>query len=84
VSIYAAGRADGALTVMVVNLALEEKTKAIRIEGQAQVRADAWLFDLDHKAEKVGALEISDRITVLPESVTLTAFDSRENLSSAC
>lgn len=71
VSIYAARRADGALTVMVVNLSLEEKTKAIRIEEQPQVRADVWLFDLDHKAESVGALEISESITVPPESVTL-------------
>ena len=71
VSIYAARRTDGALTVMVVNLSLEEKTKAIRIEEQAPVQADAWLFDLDHKAENVGALEISDSITVPPESVTL-------------
>jgi len=71
VTIDAARRADGALTVMVVNVALEEKTKAIRIEEQARVRADAWLFDLDHKAENVGTLEISARITVPPESVTL-------------
>ena len=71
VSIYAARRADGAVTMMVVNLSLEEKTKAIRIEERAQVQADAWLFDLDHKAENLGALEISDRITVPPESITL-------------
>ena len=44
-SIYAARRADGALTVIVVNLSLEEKTKAIRIEDQAQVQAETWLFD---------------------------------------
>ena len=71
VSIYAARRADGALTVMVINLSLEEKTKAIRIEEQAQVQAETWLFDLDHKAENIGTLEISDSITLPAESVTL-------------
>src|SRR5688572_7554121 len=73
-SIYAARRADGALTIMLVNLSLEEKTKAIRIEEQAQAQAETWLFDLDHKAENVGMLEISDSITVPPESVTLYIF----------
>src|SRR5215216_609205 len=68
VSIYAARRADGALTIMVVNLSLEEKTKAIRIEEQAQVQAETWLFDLDHKAENIGTLEISDSITLPAES----------------
>ena len=71
VSIYAARRADGALTVMVVNLSLEEKTKTIRIEEQAQVHAETWLFDPDHKAENIGTLELSDSITLPAESVTL-------------
>jgi len=71
VSIYAARRADGALTVLVVNLSLEEKTKTIRIEEQAQVHAETWLFDPDHKAENIGTLELSDSITLPAESVTL-------------
>ena len=71
VSIYAARRADGALTVIVVNLSLEEKIKAIRIEEQVEVQAEAWLFDPDHKAENIGTLEISNSITIPPESVTL-------------
>ena len=71
VSIYAARRADGALTFIVVNLSLEEKIKAIRIEEQAEVQAEAWLFDPDHKAENIGTLEISNSITIPPESVIL-------------
>ena len=44
-SIYAARRPNGALTVMVINLAPEEKKKALRIGNQAPVQAEAWLFD---------------------------------------
>ena len=36
-SVYAARREDGSLTIVIINLALEEKTRAIRIEGQTQV-----------------------------------------------
>ena len=70
-SIYAARRADGALTIVVINLSLEEKTKAIRIEGQAQVQAEVWLFDPSHKAENVGGVDISNSITISPQSMTL-------------
>jgi len=71
VSIYAARRADGALTVIVVNLSLEEKIKAIDIEKHANVQAETWLFDPDHKAENIGTLELSDSVTLPAESVTL-------------
>ena len=71
VSLYAARGEDGTLTLIVINLSLEEKTKPIRIEDRAQVQADAWLFDLEHKAENIGTMEISDSIILPPESVTL-------------
>ena len=71
VSIYAAKRADGTLTIMVVNLSLEEQVKAIRIEGQVQVQAEAWVFDEVHKEENVGAMELSNGITLPAQSVTL-------------
>jgi glycosyl hydrolase family 39 (putative alpha-L-iduronidase) len=70
-SIYAAQREDGAITVMVINLSLEEKTKAIRIGNQAQVQAEAWLFDPEHKAENIGEIELSNGVTVPPQSITL-------------
>jgi hypothetical protein len=69
-SVYAARRADGALTVMVINLSLEDKTKAIRIGDQAQVQAEMWLFDPSHQAENVGEVELSGSITVPPQSTT--------------
>ncbi len=71
VSIYAARREDGALTIMIVNLSLEERAKALRIEDQASVEAEAWLFDPTHKAENVGAMELSGAVAIPPQSVTL-------------
>ena len=70
-SVYAAQREDGALTMMVINLSLEERTKAIQIAGQSQVNAETWLFDPAHKAEKLGMLALSGPITFPPQSVTL-------------
>jgi hypothetical protein len=51
--IYAA-KWDGTLTIIIIHLSLEGKTKAVRIEGQAEFQAEAWLFDLDHEAENPG------------------------------
>ena len=39
------------LTVMIINLSLDEKIKAFRIGDQAQVQAEIWLFDPPHRAE---------------------------------
>jgi len=59
------------LTVIVINLSDEEKIKAIRIEDQPQVQAEAWLFDASHVAENIGKLDISNGISVPPQSMTL-------------
>jgi hypothetical protein len=71
VSIYAAHRTDGALTVILINLFLEEQSKAIRIEGQSEAWAEAWLFDPDHNAENIGTVQLSSEVTVPPQSMTL-------------
>jgi len=70
-SIYAARRADGALTILVINLALEEKAKAIQIGNQIKVQAEAWLFDPTHKAEDVGAVDLSNNSIFPLQSITL-------------
>jgi hypothetical protein len=73
VSIYAARREDGALTIMIVNLSLEGQTKNIRIEDQVltEVEAEAWLFDPTHKVENMGTMELSGAVAIPPQSVTL-------------
>lgn len=70
-SIYAARREDGSLTMIVINLALEEKIKAIQIDGQAEVEAEVWLFDPSHKAESLGNVSLTDPIAFPPQSMTL-------------
>jgi hypothetical protein len=70
-SIYAARREDGALTIMVINLSLEERTKSVQIAEQSQVRAETWLFDPAHKAENMGIFALSGPITFPPQSMTL-------------
>jgi glycosyl hydrolase family 39 (putative alpha-L-iduronidase) len=70
-SIYAARRADGALTVMVINLSQENKSKTLQIREQAQLKAETWLFDAIHKAENTGSFNLSSPITFPPHSITL-------------
>ena len=70
-SIYAARRNDGALTVMVINLSLEEQIKALRIAEQASVKSEAWLFDPTHNAENIGDVELSAEVKFPPQSITL-------------
>ncbi len=70
-SVYAARNTEGALTVIIINLSLEEKSRAIRIEGQAATQAEVWLFDPTHPAESVGMLDISGTPAFPPQSMTL-------------
>ncbi|HEX2991530.1 MAG TPA: hypothetical protein VHO49_12690 [Anaerolineales bacterium] len=70
-TIYAARRADGALTVMVINLSLEEKVKALRIGDGTRVQAEAWLFDPAHKVENMGPVDLSGDAAFPPQSVSL-------------
>lgn len=70
-SIHAARRNDGALTVMIINLAPEEKTKAIQIDGQTEVQTEMWLFDASHKEEGIGNVHLTDPIAFPSRSMTL-------------
>jgi hypothetical protein len=71
ISIYAARREDGALTVIVINLAFEEQVKAIRIADQASATAEAWLFDPTHQVENMGTVELSGELTLPAQSISL-------------
>ncbi|MBA3874647.1 MAG: hypothetical protein H0X30_36420 [Anaerolineae bacterium] len=73
VSVTAATKDDGSLTLMVVNRAAEAKTIPLAIKGfTASGAAAVWLLDKDHKAENTGTQDLSTGTLSLPaESVTL-------------
>lgn len=72
VSIFAAQRADGTLTLMVINLASETVTKPLQFANFAPpAQAETWLFDKDHAAEQITATALTVPLTLPPESMTL-------------
>lgn len=74
VTVYAALREDGALTLMVVNLATAPRSATLTLSGFTPGGdAEVWRLDLQHRAEALDALALADGSTLdLPEqSVTL-------------
>jgi hypothetical protein len=74
VSVYAARRADGALTVMVVNLESEPRTVRLKIDGaRLPAEAETWLFDTEHQAEQMAATRLAPdgEVTLTGESVSV-------------
>jgi len=70
-SIYAARRPDGTLTIMVINLSLNEKAKSLKLENESSHQAEMWLFDPSHPVTDMGATDFSTPINFLPQSITL-------------
>jgi hypothetical protein len=71
-SIYAAKREDGTLTLMVINLSDVEQTVPISIQGFTLSKAGTWLFDATHKAEDIGSTDLSGGTLKLPsQSISL-------------
>ncbi|MFN8420875.1 MAG: hypothetical protein U0528_16780 [Anaerolineae bacterium] len=73
VSITAAKRADGALTLMLVNLSTEERQVTLSISGMDAVKAaETWRFDPEHNAEQVATDEsLAGTVTLPGQSMTL-------------
>ena len=72
VRIYAARRGDGALTLMVINLGMEEISSALELSGFAPAgEAEVWQLTPDILAEQLEPVDISAGITVPGQSVTL-------------
>ena len=76
VTVYAATRADGALTIMVINLSDTEQRVPLQVQGVALSKAEVWLFDSTHKAADLGQQPFpSDGGLILPaQSITLYAI----------
>jgi Glycosyl hydrolases family 39 len=70
-SIYAAKRADGSITTMVINLSLNVETQSLRIEKESAQQAETWLFDPSHPVTDMGATDLSAPINFPPQSITL-------------
>ncbi len=80
VSIYAARRADGALTVMLVNLGDGEVAAPLAIQGgPPAAQAEVYLLDEAHRAERVAPLSLSadTRVTLPGRSMTLLVSGGR-------
>ena len=73
VSVYAAQRDDGALTVMVINLADTEQTATLQVAGIAPTEAEVWRLDAEHNAENLGVQPwpADGTVTLPAQSVTL-------------
>lgn len=72
VSILAARRQDGALTILLVNLADEEIQKLLLIGDEALQEAEVWLFDQSHSAENLGLQPVlPDGVILSPQSLML-------------
>ncbi len=74
VSIFAARRTDGALALMVINLAAETREVPLQIDAyDLPATAAVTLFDKDHPAQAMTPLQVSEgiRLQLSPESMLL-------------
>jgi hypothetical protein len=73
VDIFAAKRADGALTLMVINLSDAEARVPLQGRGLKLTGAEVWLLDATHNAEDLGVQAFpTDGVLTLPaQSATL-------------
>jgi alpha-L-arabinofuranosidase len=73
VSVYAAKRDDGKLTIIVINLSDVEKHMPLQIKGMTPSTVEVWLFDATHNAENLGQLSLlaNGSLVLPPQSVTL-------------
>jgi len=79
-SIYAALRDDGALTIMVINLGPQERSRPLLLDhAAASGPAEVWRFDAQHPAERIAeqALAGGDLLTLPAQSVTLYIVPQR-------
>lgn len=76
VSVFAATRTDGALTVMIVNLASEVSAIPLTLAGTEGVPAEAYLFDKEHASVQVDVPEWESGgiLELTPESMLLLVF----------
>ena len=77
VTVYAAKRTDGTLTIMIINLADNEQRISLSVKGEKLSKAQLWLFDAGHNAEEMGEQPLpADGVLVLPgQSISLYVME---------
>jgi hypothetical protein len=76
VTVYAAKRDDGSLTVLVINLSDNVQRIPLIMQGMQPSKAKVWLFDANHNAEDLGEQVLpADGALILPaQSVSMYAI----------
>jgi hypothetical protein len=75
VTIYAAKREDGTLTLMVINLGPDEVTPTLLINGFTPAGpAEVWRFDAEHKATQIDPQDITDGSTLSIPGQSMTVY----------
>jgi len=74
VDIFAAKRADGALTLMVINLSDEARRIPLLVKGMKFTEAEVWLLDITHNAENLGAQAFPEDGSVLLPTQSATLY----------
>ena len=77
VSIYAATREDGALTLIVINLLDDAQSVPLQIDNFTGSEAAVYLFDAEHNVEAIDPLPFAEEMTLQlpPQSITLYVFE---------
>jgi hypothetical protein len=73
VTVYAAKREDGTLTLMLINLSDVEQSVTLDVNGIKLDKAESWLFDSSHNADNLGIQNLpAGGALILPlQSMTL-------------
>ncbi len=78
VSVYAALRDDGSLTVMVINLTDQAITAPLELRNfDATEPAAVWLFDAEHAAVETGTLELGAKTSMALPARSMTLYAVR-------
>ena len=76
INILGARRADGALTVLLINRADDAIVHPLSIDGETGLVAnERWVLDLEHNAENMGESSLDGMIELPGQSMTLLVFN---------
>jgi hypothetical protein len=80
ISLYAARREDGALTLVAINRNEEEAAIPLRLEGFTPGGdAEVWRFDPEHRADPLDPLPLADGAEVTLPPLSMTLYVLRED-----